>query len=211
MQNPEVQVFDSTLPLLNLVVFASGRGTNFEAIMKAVYAKRLRARVLGLVCNNPRALAVQRAKRYGVSVAIVDHRDYADRAGFEAEINRATESFGPVDLLVLAGWMRIFSPQFVDRYSGRILNLHPSLLPSFKGNHAVRQTLAAGVKFSGCTVHVVEAEVDSGEILVQAVVPVYPNDTEDELLARIQRQEHKALVTGIILYATRILAPAGPT
>lgn len=186
--------------MLSLGVLASGSGTNLQALLDACAAKQIDARVAVVVCNVPGAKALDRAKAHGVPAVCVDHRAFPDRAAFEAEVQRVLAEHG-VELLVLAGFMRLLSPAFVRSWEGRLVNVHPSLLPSFPGLHAIRQALEAGARITGCTVHLVDEGTDTGPILAQAAVPVLQDDDEASLHARVQVQEHRLLPWVIGLFA----------
>jgi phosphoribosylglycinamide formyltransferase-1 len=170
-------------------VFASGSGTNLQAILDAVSQGHIYGNLALVVCNSPGAGAIARAEASGVPVAVIDHRVCAGRADFEARIDATLRAAG-IEWIVLAGFMRILTPEFVRQWSRRILNIHPSLLPAFPGVDAMGQALAAGVKVSGCTVHFVDEGVDTGPIIAQVAVPVLETDDHDTLAARIQRVEH---------------------
>jgi phosphoribosylglycinamide formyltransferase-1 len=170
----------------NLVILISGRGSNMEALLAA----RLPARVAAVISNNPQARGLGIARDRGMAVVAVDHRAFTDRAAFDAALAAAIDRHRP-DLVALAGFMRILSPSFVERYSGRIMNIHPSLLPAFPGLHTHRRALEAGVRIHGCTAHFVTPELDSGPVIVQAAVPVQSGDTEEQLAARVLAQEHR--------------------
>jgi phosphoribosylglycinamide formyltransferase 1 len=180
---------------LKLGVLASGSGSNFEAIAQAIAQKRLSVQVSVLIYNNPGATVVQRAERYGIPTRLLNHRDYPSREALDQAIVEVLKDYG-VELVVMAGWMRVITPVLLDAFP-KVLNIHPSLLPSFRGIRAVEQAIAAGVKIAGCTVHWVVPEVDSGPILIQAAVPVLPDDTPTSLHARIQVQEHRIMVAAI--------------
>jgi len=186
--------------MLRVGVLASGSGTNLAALIAAQKDGRLGATLAAVICNVPGAKALDRARDADVPAILVDHKAHASRETFEAEIQRQLEAHG-VDLVVLAGFMRILSPGFVSRWHGRIVNVHPSLLPSFPGMHAIRQALAAGVRFTGCTVHLVDEGTDTGPVLAQAVVPVLPGDDEASLHARVQKEEHRLLPWVVRLFA----------
>ncbi|RDI94568.1 phosphoribosylglycinamide formyltransferase [Meiothermus sp. QL-1] len=171
-----------------LAVFASGRGSNLEALLRAFPCGDSLGQVVLVVSDKPQAPALERALRAGVEAV---HIPWKGRAGFEEAAHRLLEA-RRIDLVLLAGFMRILSPEFVARWYGRLLNIHPSLLPAFPGLHAQRQALAAGVSESGCTVHFVDAGVDTGPIVLQRRVPVLPGDTEESLAARILAEEHRA-------------------
>lgn len=190
------------LPPISLGVLASGSGSNFEAIMQAIADGRLRADLKVLVYNNPGAKAAARAERWGVPAVLVDHRDYATREAFDGAVVQVLRDRG-VEWLAMAGWMRRATDVLVQAFPKRAINIHPSLLPSFPGIRAVEQALAAQVKVAGCTVHFVELEVDSGPMLMQAVVPVYATDTAETLHARIQVQEHRIFPQAIALAVTQ--------
>lgn len=178
--------------LLKLGIMASGNGSNFEAVAQAIHDGQLNAQTQVLIYNNPGIKAAARAERRGVPAVLLNHRDYKRREDLDTAIVETLRQY-QVEWLVLAGWMRIVTPVLIDAFPDRIINIHPSLLPSFKGLRAVEQALEAGVKITGCTVHLVRPEVDSGPILIQAAVPVLPDDTPQTLHARIQVQEHRIL------------------
>jgi len=169
-----------------IVILISGRGSNMEAILDA----RLPARVAAVISNEPEAKGLAIARAHGITTAVVPHRDFRDRAAFDAALAAAVDAHQP-DLAVLAGFMRILTDDFVVRYAGRLMNIHPSLLPAFPGLHTHRHALAAGVRIHGCTVHFVTPALDGGPIIVQAAVPVLPGDTEEALAARVLREEHR--------------------
>lgn len=177
----------------SIVVLASGRGTNFQAIIDAVERGKLPAKVAGLVCDNPGASALERAARHGIPRLVVARESYPSRSEFERGLVDAVRRFAP-DLVVLAGFMRVLGNTVLSAFPQRIINIHPSLLPAFRGLDAQRQALEYGVRYSGCTVHFVDGGVDTGSIISQRVVPVMPDDTVDALAARILAQEHELLV-----------------
>lgn len=179
----------SSAPLV-LGVLASGSGSNFEAILQAIAVDRLQAKVAVLIYNKPQAKVVERADRWGIPKVLLNHRDFPQREALDEAIVSVLQDYG-VQWVVMAGWMRIVTQVLVNAYPQRILNIHPSLLPAFKGLNAIEQALVAGVKITGCTVHLVETEVDSGPILMQAAVPIFPQDTLESLHDRIQAQEHR--------------------
>ena len=188
---------------LRLGVMASGNGSNFEALVQACAQPWLPAQVVSLVVNNPGCGASQRAERLGIGVTCLNHRTFASRDSLDGAL---VEHFGAaaVDLVVMAGWMRIVTSRLIRAYPARLVNIHPSLLPSFRGVDAVGQALAAGVSLSGCTAHLVSEEVDAGRILAQAAVPVLAGDTHDTLAHRIQAQEHRILPLAVGLAADRL-------
>jgi len=179
----------SSAPLV-LGVLASGSGSNFEAILQAIAVDRLQAKVAVLIYNKPQAKVVERADRWGIPKVLLNHRDFPQREALDEAIVSVLQDYG-VQWVVMAGWMRIVTQVLVNAYPQRILNIHPSLLPAFKGLNAIEQALVAGVKITGCTVHLVETEVDSGPILMQAAVPIFPQDNLESLHDRIQAQEHR--------------------
>jgi phosphoribosylglycinamide formyltransferase 1 len=186
---------------LQLGIMASGSGTNFEAVAKAIADGKLNAEIKVVIYNNPQAKVKERADKYKIPTVLIDHRQYKQRSSLDQEIVAVLKAHG-VDWVVMAGWMRIVTQTLLDGYPNRVINIHPSLLPSFKGIRAIEQALAAKVKITGCTVHLVSLEVDSGEILMQAAVPILPNDTVETLHARIQIQEHYILPQAIALVAS---------
>lgn len=187
---------------LKLGIMASGSGSNFEAVADAIASEQLNAQIQVLIYNNPGIKAVLRAEKRGVPTVLHNHRDYK-RDALDAEIVKTLQQY-QVDYIVMAGWMRLVTPVLIEAFSDRIVNIHPSLLPSFKGVRAVEQAIAAGVKIAGCTVHLVRLEVDSGPILVQAAVPVLADDTAETLHARIQVQEHRILPLALAQLAVGI-------
>ena len=169
-----------------IVILISGRGSNMEAILNA----RLSITVAAVIGNQPDAKGLTTAQSANIPTAVVPHRAFADRAAFDAALAAEIDRHKP-DFVVLAGFMRVLTEPFVTRYSGRMINIHPSLLPSFPGLHTHRRALEAGVRLHGCSVHFVTPGVDSGPIIAQAVVPVLTNDTEDTLAARVLAEEHR--------------------
>ena len=161
-----------------------------EAIVEACAAQAWPARVAAVISNRADAAGLDYAAARGIATAVVEHRTYADREGFDAALAQAIDAQAP-DVVVLAGFMRILTPGFVQRYAGRLLNIHPSLLPAFTGLHTHRRAIEAGCKLAGATVHFVTAELDHGPIVAQAAVPVLPGDTEQTLAARVLTSEHR--------------------
>jgi len=172
-----------------IVILISGRGSNMEAIVKTCAAEGWPARVAAVVSNRPDAAGLAFAQAHGIATAAVDHKAFADRDAFDEALGDVIDSHTP-DVVVLAGFMRILTAGFVNRFSGRLINIHPSLLPAFPGLHTHRRAIEAGCKVAGATVHFVTAELDHGPIIAQAVVPVLPGDTEATLSARVLVQEH---------------------
>ncbi|MDP2941877.1 MAG: phosphoribosylglycinamide formyltransferase [Candidatus Omnitrophota bacterium] len=184
---------------MKIAVFVSGRGTNFSAIARAVKKGRIRAKLALLVCDNPRAGALSRARRAGVKIALVERKNFAGKDEFEQKISEylAAEK---IDLIVLAGFMRLLSPQFVRRYSGRVLNIHPSLLPAFKGTAGIKEAFDYGVRITGVTAHLVDEELDHGPIILQQAVKIAPSDTLESLEAKIHCLEHRLYPEAIRLF-----------
>lgn len=172
-----------------LVILISGRGSNMEAILRTAAAEQWPAQIAAVISNKADAAGLSTAAEAGIPALAVEHRQYPDRDSFDEALAEAIDRYAP-DLVVLAGFMRILTPGFVQRYHGRLLNIHPSLLPSFPGLATHRQALDAGVKFHGATVHFVTPELDHGPIVEQAVVPVLDGDTESALAARVLAHEH---------------------
>ncbi|MBF8302985.1 MAG: Phosphoribosylglycinamide formyltransferase [Candidatus Dadabacteria bacterium] len=177
-------------------VFVSGSGSNLQALIDA---KIPSVEIVVVVSNSPDAYAIERAKKSKIPVEVIDHRNYSSREDFEREIQKRLDQY-KVDLIALAGFMRILTPLFIRNYKNRIMNLHPALLPSFPGTNAVKQALMYGVKFTGCTVHFVDEGVDTGPIILQAVVPIYDTDTEESLLERIHKEEHRIYPEAVRLF-----------
>lgn len=171
----------------NIVILISGRGSNMQAIVEAGIPG---GRIAAVIANTPSASGLAWAAERGIATAVVPHRDFSSREDFDAALATCIDGFQP-DLVVLAGFMRILGAAFVEHYSGRLLNIHPSLLPSFTGLHTHERALQEGVKLHGCTVHFVTADLDHGPIIVQAAVTVADDDTPETLAARVLRQEHR--------------------
>ncbi|WP_013323522.1 phosphoribosylglycinamide formyltransferase [Gloeothece verrucosa] len=198
--SPEELQLDQTL---KLGVMASGSGTNFEALAQAIADKRLNAQIQVVIYNNPDAKVQQRAQRWNIPTVLINHRHYKkNREGLDQKIVEVLKQH-EVEWVIMAGWMRIITPVLLNAFPNHVLNIHPSLLPSFKGVNGVEQALAAGVKVTGCTVHIASLEVDSGPIVMQAAVPILPDDTPDTLHARIQVQEHLIFPMAIALAAKK--------
>ncbi len=175
---------------LRVGVLISGRGSNLQALIDACAEPAFPAEIVLVLSNEADALGLTRAAEAGVDTVSIDHRAFASRAGFEAEITAALERNG-VELICLAGFMRLLTGGFVDRWRDRLINIHPSLLPAFRGLDTHARVLAAGARFTGCTVHFVREEMDSGPIIIQAAVPVLADDDEDSLAARVLAAEHE--------------------
>ncbi|MFM7559082.1 phosphoribosylglycinamide formyltransferase [Cylindrospermopsis raciborskii] len=202
--SPDVSGYQShDIKPVKLGVMASGNGSNFEVVAQAIKSGDLNAQIQVLIYNNPLAKAAERALNHGVEAILLNHRHYQKREDLDRGIVSTLRQY-QVDLVVMAGWMRLVTQELIDAFPNHIINIHPSLLPSFKGVRAVEQALEAGVKITGCTVHLLRLEMDSGPILMQAAVPVLPNDTAETLHARIQVQEHRILPLAIAQVADKI-------
>ena len=173
----------------NIVILISGRGSNMEAIVRRAAAERWPAQVAAVISNRADAAGLDFARRHGIATAVVDHKAFASREAFDAALATCIEAFAP-DVVALAGFMRILTPGFVQRFEGRLVNIHPSLLPLFPGLHTHARAIEAGCKVAGATVHFVTADLDHGPIVAQALVPVLPADTGTTLAARVLEQEH---------------------
>ena len=174
----------------SIVILISGRGSNMEAIVHACQQEGWPARIAAVVSNKADASGLRFAADHGIATAVVDHKAYPSREAFDAELAKVIDTFTP-DVVVLAGFMRILTEGFVRHYEGRLLNIHPSLLPAFPGLHTHQRAIDAGCKLAGATVHFVTPELDHGPIVMQAAVPVRPDDTADSLSRRVLTQEHR--------------------
>jgi len=195
---------------LKLGVLISGRGSNLQALIAACADPSYPAEIVRVVSNRPDAKGLDHAHAAGIPTDVVEHGDYPDRESFDRAVHAHLEAAG-VELVCLAGFMRLLSGWFVETWHDRIINIHPSLLPSFKGIDAHAQAIAAGAKLSGCTVHIVRPEMDAGPILVQAAVPVLPDDDEDTLAARILTVEHQCYRLAVKLIAEGRVRITGET
>ncbi len=193
---------------MNIAIFASGRGTNFGAIIRAVKKGKIKANLSLLVCDNPKAGAIGRAKRAGIKVALVETKDSATKEDFDARIIQHLED-NQLELLVLAGFMRLLSSGLVSKYKGRILNIHPALLPSFKGTEGVKDAFDYGVKVTGVTVHFVDEEMDHGPIILQQAVKIEETDTLESLEAKVHKIEHRFYPEAVRLFVEGKLNPEG--
>lgn len=185
---------------LPIAVLISGSGTNLQAIIDAIEAGKLDARIEIVLSNRADAYGLVRAKNHGLWTEVLDHKKFASREAFDEAVVSILRARG-VELVILAGFMRLLSPVFVKAFSNRIMNIHPALLPSFPGLHVQKRAVDHGVRFSGCTVHFVNEECDEGPIIIQAVVPVFPDDIEESLAARILKQEHRIYPRAIQLFS----------
>lgn len=191
----------------NIVILISGSGSNMSAIVRRAqqerWAETLGARVAAVISNKADAKGLKFAREEGIATAVLDHKAYPSREAFDAALAQDIDRHAPT-LVVLAGFMRILTPGFVQHYAGRLLNIHPSLLPAFPGLHTHERAIEAGCKFAGATVHEVTAELDHGPILAQAVVPVLPGDTPDALAARVLTQEHRIYPQAVADFLKRL-------
>ncbi len=174
----------------NIVILISGRGSNMEAIVRAFNQEKWPAQLSAVISNRADAAGLGFAEKAGIPVRVVSHKDFPDRESYDAVLQKTIDEYQP-DLVILAGFMRILTTGFVEHYTGRMVNIHPSLLPSFRGLHTHRQAIDAGVRVHGATVHFVTPELDGGPIIAQALVPVFPDDDEDGLAERVLEQEHR--------------------
>jgi len=217
------------LARLRTAILISGRGSNMQALIEACRAPAAPAEIVLVLSNNAAAGGLSHAAKAGIPTVVVDHRAYPDRAAFDAELDRRLRAAG-AEFVCLAGFMRLFTPAFVERWRDRMINVHPALLPAFPGLDTHARALAAGVRFHGCTVHFVRFDTDTGPIIVQAAVPVRPADTPDSLAARVLVEEHRiypqaltwiaegrvrlegdrAVVTGAVVPPTALISPAPP-
>lgn len=175
---------------LSIVVLISGNGSNLQAILDAAHASRGKFQVAAVISNRPGVYGLERARLAAVPTHVLEHRTFSSREAFDTALHEQIDAYAP-GLVLLAGFMRILTPEFVHRYTGRMVNIHPSLLPAFRGLHTHRRALEAGVEEHGATVHFVVPELDSGPSIIRARVPVLPGDTEEVLAARVLEQEHK--------------------
>lgn len=195
--------------MINIAVFISGRGSNFLALLKNIEKGIIQnCRIAVVFSNNPSAKGLEYAVSAGIEIITIPSKNRSDRAEYDKEIINALAEYN-IDLICLAGYMRIVTSELVEAYENRIINIHPALLPSFSGLYAQKQALDYGVKVSGCTVHFVDSGMDTGPVILQKTVPVYDNDTEDTLSARILEQEHIAYSEAVALYAAGKLQVSG--
>ncbi len=186
-------------------ILISGRGSNMSALIAAAKASDYPAEIVCVIANRPDAAGVGIAAAEGISAQVIDHKAFGSKADFEAALAAALDAYG-VEIIALAGFMRVLSADFIARYPGRILNIHPSLLPAFKGLDTHERALAAGVKEHGCSVHIVNAALDDGPVLMQACVPVLAADTPETLAARVLEAEHRIYPAALAEFAARCIA-----
>lgn len=193
---------------MNIAVFCSGNGSNFQAIADSVIAGQIQAKIALLVCDNPQAFALERAKKLSIKVLLIERKNFSSKDEFEAEIIKNLEKEN-IELICLAGYMRLVGAKFVQRYQNKILNIHPALLPSFKGTHGIKDALDYGVKVTGVTVHFVDAQMDHGPIILQQAVEIQDQDTEQTLASRIHQVEHLLYPQAVKLFAEGKLKTTG--
>lgn len=181
-------------------VLVSGNGSNLQAIIDRCEEGTLDAQIKIVLCNNPEAYALERCRKHSIPAMVINHHEFSSRESFDRRSVELLKAAG-VQLVVMAGFMRILSPEFFRSFPGRVMNIHPALLPAFPGIHVQKKAVESGVKFSGCTVHFADEGIDSGPIIIQSVVPVYDDDTADTLAARILSEEHRIYPQAIQYYA----------
>lgn len=194
--------------MLNLGILASGRGSNFQAIIDEIEAGKINATIKLLIVDNPNAYAIERAKKHSIEYLYINPKEFPTKDDFFLKIADELKK-KDVELVILAGFMRIVRPPLIKAFPNRIMNIHPALLPSFPGLYGQKQAVDYGVRISGCTVHFVDEGMDTGPVIIQAAVPVSPDDTEDTLSARILKLEHKIFPEAIRLYAEGRLSVEG--
>jgi phosphoribosylglycinamide formyltransferase-1 len=185
---------------LNIGVLVSGSGSNLQSIIDHREGGLLDVNIRVVISNNPDAYALERSKKYGIPSVVIRHSDFRDREDFDRRVIEVLKDYA-VELVILSGFMRVITPAFLNAFPMKIMNIHPALLPAFPGVHAQQRAVEYGVKFSGCTVHFVDEDVDTGPIIIQSVVPVYNDDTEESLAARILKEEHRIYPQAIQFYA----------
>ena len=199
--------------MLNLGILISGRGSNMESILKSIKKKKIPINPAVVISNNPNAKGLKIAKKLGINIEIIESKGFkGNRWQYDKKIIDTLTKYGVTPrngLVCLAGFMRIISPQFVKKYKNRIINIHPALLPAFPGLDSQKQALAYGAKYSGCTVHFVDTKMDSGPIIIQAVVKVKENDTKESLSKRILKEEHKIYSEAVNLFARKKIRISG--
>ncbi|MFC1631045.1 phosphoribosylglycinamide formyltransferase [Candidatus Omnitrophota bacterium] len=184
---------------MNIAVFCSGNGSNFQAIVDSVKRGEIKANIALMVCDQPGAQALQRAKTEGIKGLLIERDNFSSKAEYEAEIIKNLEKEN-VELICLAGYMRLVGPEFVKKYQNKILNIHPALLPAFKGTQGIKDALDYGVKLTGVTVHFVDAEMDQGPIILQRPIEICDDDSEETLAARIHQIEHQLYPQAVKLF-----------
>lgn len=193
---------------VNLGFLVSGNGSNLQSVIDNIEKGHLDAEIKVVISNNPHAYALERAKKHQIPAVVIKNQQYKKREDFDQVMIKVLTSYS-VELIVMAGFMRVLSPLLLDMFRMKIMNIHPAILPSFPGTNAQNKAIEYGVKFSGCTVHFADEGVDTGPIIIQAVVPAYADDTEDTLAARILKEEHKIYPQAIQFYAEGRIEVAG--
>ena len=201
--SPFISEFPLYEPKIKIGILASGNGSNFEYIIKSIQENQLNAEISILIVNNPNCLAIRKAIKYNIPYIIINHRECNSRQEHDKLVITKLVSLS-IELVVMAGWMRIVGEELINTFRNRLINIHPSLLPSFKGMDAIQQAIDNNVTITGCTVHYVQKEVDSGSIIIQAAVPVKYKDSKDNLKNRIQEMEHIILPIAIAIVAKKI-------
>jgi len=191
-----------------IAVLVSGGGSNLQSIIDSVESGYLKIQIAVVLSNKEEAYGLTRAENHGIPAEILKHGDFENREEFETRLIEILDGYS-VDLVVLAGFMRVLTPLFVSHYHHRIINIHPAILPSFPGTHGQKQALDYGVRFSGCTTHFVDEGTDTGPIIIQAIVPILPDDTEESLGTRILKEEHRIFPESLKLWAERRLLIEG--
>ena len=200
ISNPLIKNIPRFRNKVNLAVLASGNGSNFEAISRAISDNYLDAEISVLIVNNENCNAISRAKKLGIEFRLIDHRKYNSRESHELDILKVLNEYD-IEAIIMAGWMRIVTSKLIESYPGRIINIHPSLLPSFKGTNAINKALESGTKITGCTVHKVIKDIDAGEIIAQTAVLIDQLDNLASLTNKIQEKEHELLPFAIAIAA----------
>lgn len=185
---------------LKIGVLVSGSGSNLQSIIDKIEQGALSAQIAMVICNNPQAFAIERCRKHNIPLTLISLKDFPDRLAFDMKMVEIFKGHG-VELVVMAGFMRVLSPEFLGEFPLKVINIHPALLPSFPGLHGQKQAFDYGVKFSGCTVHFADSGVDTGPIIIQAIVPLFDDDTEESMSARILKEEHRIYPQAIQLYA----------
>ena len=201
--SPYIKEFPQFQPKIKLGILASGNGSNLEYIIKSIKGKQLNAEISILIVNNPNCLAVTKALRYNIPYAIINHNDCSSRDEHDELVHNKLQDYS-VELVVMAGWMRIAGERLINKYKDRLINIHPSLLPSFKGMDAIQQAIDNKVTITGCTVHYVQKEVDAGSIIIQAAITLQNSEMKDSIKKRIQEMEHIILPYAIAMVAVKI-------
>ncbi len=175
--------------MIRIVVLVSGDGSNLQQLIDSCHSGRIRAQIVGVVSNEPNAYGLERARLANIPTQVINHREYADRASFEVEVTRVIQEW-KAELILLAGFMRVLTPAFVNRYSGQMINIHPSLLPAYRGLNTHARVLETGDRMHGCSIHFVTSDLDAGAVIAQAVTNVLPTDNLAHLTQKVRKLEH---------------------